>query len=134
MATLVSEDVYAKVPATLAVGAVIVVAASPRVAPTLPKFVRVGAVRAVPVTFIAKLFDAHVPLSDVHEDPEFELENAACVGDGVTSVVTALELHFHPIVLPALPATTMKYLLLGSRLTGEESVRIELSSPHAPRP
>ena len=48
--------------------------------------------------------------------------------------MTALELHFHPIVLPALPANTTKYLLLGSRLIGEDSVRNELSSPHAPRP
>ena len=77
VATFVSDDAYANVPATLVVGAVIVSAESPRVALTLPKSVSVGAVRAVPVTFMAKLAAAHVPLSDTHDEPEFALEKAA---------------------------------------------------------
>ena len=82
--------------------------ASPTVAETSAKAESAGVLAIAPTACIAKCCPAQVPLSVDHDEPELPDARVRKVGVGVTSVVGAVELHFHPMVPPEFPVTTMK--------------------------
>jgi len=85
---------------------VIVCAGSPTVAVTLEKFERVGVAAVAPVTESPKFCPAQVPASADQVLPLSEEDSAENVGAGLTLVVGAAALHFHPIV--PVPVITTK--------------------------
>lgn len=89
------------------VGAVIDRGASPSVAVIGPKLESVAATAVVPATTELKVLPAHAPSTVDQLDPLLVERSEAKVGAGFTPVVD-VDGHFHPMVPPALPVTTMK--------------------------
>lgn len=132
VATVVSDEAYANVPATDVVGGVIVVAASPTFPETLAKVDNAGAVLAVPVTFIAKLLASQrVGIVDHVEPPSADASEVK-VGAGETSVsgMVVFGLQYQPIVVPLLLLTTRKYFVFASRFRGVGRLCASTPSPH----
>jgi hypothetical protein len=98
--------VYEKVPPVSADGSTRVTGESPTWAATAANVPRTGEDWITVVTFIAKYWPAHVPPSVDHEDPAFEDMKEPNEGAGVTDVLGAVPLHFHPNVPPDDPDTT----------------------------
>ena len=128
--TELSDDEYAKVPATSATGAEIVLSESPSTAVTSLKLPNCDAVGTTPLAVMRKYCPAHLPVKVDHVLPELVDAYAAKTGVRPLLVVGVALLHFQLMVF--VPDMTTKYLSFGNKVTGVDRLKVNVPSPQLP--